>query len=69
MPRGNIVANAAKMLNVSADYLLGVIDTPKPIFDETDEQEEALLTAFRELSDERKDAAVDMINGLRTNKE
>ena len=67
MPRGNIVANAAKMLNVSSDYLLGIIDSPRPIFDEHSEEEQQLLSLFRELNDEGKNAVIAMINGLSSN--
>lgn len=66
-PRGNIVANAAKMLNVSSDYLLGIIDTPEPIFDEHNEEEKQLLSMFRELNEDGKNAVIAMINGLSSN--
>ena len=64
IPKGEIVARAAKMLGVSADYLLGLTDTPQPINNSITKQEQTMLTLFRELNEEGRDAALAMLNGL-----
>lgn len=51
-PNGDIVAGAARLLNVSADYLLGVIDIPHPLKinsaeKDFSENEIKLITAYR----------------------
>ncbi len=51
-PNGDIVAGAARLLNVSADYLLGVIDIPHPLEIENaekdfSENEIKLIAAYR----------------------
>lgn len=63
-PRGEIVAGAAKMLNVSADYLLGIIDTPKPIDYTTTEEEAEMINILRELNEEGVETALGVIRGL-----
>lgn len=55
-PNGDIVAGAAQLLNVSADYLLGLIDTPHPLKIDNDEKdfsenEIELITAYRNHSE------------------
>ena len=63
-PKGDIVAGAAKMLDVSADYLLGLIKTPVPINNPLTESEIRLLSLWRHLNDEGREAAEAMIKGL-----
>ena len=63
-PRGDIVANAAKMLDVSADYLLGLVDNPRPIDNDIRENEQDALNLFRLLNEEGQEAAIAMLNGL-----
>lgn len=63
-PRGDIVANAAKMLDVSADYLLGLVDNPRPVDNETTGKEQAALDMFRLLNEDGQEAAIAMLNGL-----
>ena len=48
-PTAEVVARMAKELQVTADYLLGVTNTPTPILLETDlsPDEAKLVTAFR----------------------
>ena len=66
MPKGEIVAGAAKMLNVSSDYLLELIDLPAPL--QSDEDASAALQAavllFRELNSDGQTAALAMLKGL-----
>lgn len=65
-PNGETVANAARVLDVSADYLLGVIEDPHPIKNEENskepfafsENEKALILAYR--------ARPDMQNAVNT---
>lgn len=68
-PRGDLVAGAAKMLDVSADYLLGLIEKPHPI--ETDDslsfQEMQLINMFRDLNNDGQQAAMSMLAGLLAN--
>ena len=52
-PSGDIVSNASKMLNVSSDYLLEMINEARPI-----------VSKYRELNTEGKIAVNSMINGL-----
>ena len=63
-PKGDIVARAAKMLDVSADYLLGLSDTPVPIGGNMTEKEAAALSMLRDLNDDGQEAAVAMLSGL-----
>lgn len=65
-PRGDVVAGAAKMLDVSADYLLGIIETPNPlkIDDSLTCEERNMLIMLRELNAEGQEAALAMISGL-----
>lgn len=63
-PKGDIVAGAARMLNVSADYLLGLIDVPLPIEHSLSGAETAFLTALRNLNSDGYTAAMAMLNGL-----
>ena len=65
-PRGDIVAGAAKMLDVSADYLLGLTDDPHPInvnLDLTKDEKEA-VSILRELNEDGIEAAMAMLIGL-----
>lgn len=65
-PKGDIIAGAAKMLDVSADYLLGLIESPDPVCkeDQLTQMERHLLQMFRELNVEGQEAALAMIFGL-----
>lgn len=67
-PQGSIVALAAKMLNVSSDYLLGITDSPLPNNIQLDDKEIELLSNYRELNNEGKFAAETVLKGL-TNQE
>lgn len=66
VPKGEIVACAAKMLNVSADYLLELTNLPTPL--QSDEDISAALQAalllFRELNSDGQTAALAMLKGL-----
>ena len=66
-PNGDIVSNAAKMLNVSSDYLLELINEPRPTVFEYDKEELKLVSKYRELNEDGKIAANSMINGLVNN--
>ncbi len=63
-PKGEIVANAARMLNVSADYLLGLVEVPRPIDNSTSPSDQIALNLFRQLNEEGQEAAIAMLNGL-----
>lgn len=66
MPNGEIVAGAAKMLDVSADYLLELTDLPAPLQSDKDVSA-ALQTALlllRELNPDGQAAALAMLKGL-----
>lgn len=65
-PRGDIVAGAAKMLDVSADYLLGLTDDPHPIELKQDltKDEKAAVSILRDLNEEGIEAAMAMLIGL-----
>ena len=66
IPKGEIVAGAAKMLNVSADYLLGLTNLPTPLQSDADISsvlQEALLL-LRELNSDGQTAALAMMKGL-----
>ncbi|MBQ7158608.1 MAG: helix-turn-helix transcriptional regulator [Treponema sp.] len=66
MPKGEIVAGAAKMLNVSADYLLELTDLPAPLQSDGDISAslQAALLLFRELNPDGQTAALAMLKGL-----
>ena len=66
-PKGEIVAGAAKMLNVSADYLLGLIDEPVPINNSLSQDEAEFLSIIRDLNEDGLEAAEAMLYGLHTN--
>ena len=63
-PRGDIVAGAAKMLNVSADYLLGLVDVPKPIENSFSENEVRVMRLLCELNANGQEAAEAVIRVL-----
>ena len=63
-PNGDIVSNASKMLNVSSDYLLELINEPRPIVFDYDREELKFVSKYRELNIEGKVAANSMISGL-----
>lgn len=65
-PKGEVVAGAARMLNVSADYLLGMIETPYPLDmkDPLSPYEGQAVNRLRELNIEGQEAAIAMISGL-----
>ena len=71
MPRGDIIARAAQMLDVSADYLLGLTDVPSSLNDSLKvlpEEKEAVLL-FHDLNPDGKKAAMAMIKGLSSQKD
>ena len=65
-PKGDTVARAARMLNVSADYLLGLIDEPHAVEvnKELTATEEQAVVLIRELNAEGTEAALAMLAGL-----
>ena len=66
MPKGEIVAGAARMLNVSADYLLELTNLPSSLQSDEDISaavQEALLL-FGELNHDGQTAALAMLKGL-----
>ena len=65
-PKGDTVARAAQMLDVSSDYLLGLIDDPHPVEvnKELSSTEEHAVALLRELNAEGADAALAMLAGL-----
>ena len=65
-PKGDFVVGAAKMLNVSADYLLGLIEAPRPISKTTPTShiERQAVRMFRNLNTEGQQAALAMLSGL-----
>ncbi len=67
MPKGEIIAGAAKMLNVSADYLLELTDLPVSIQHTNDEPPASFRKAmllFGKLNAEGQTAALAMLEGL-----
>ena len=67
IPKGEFVAGAAKMLDVSADYLLCLTDKPHPIEIKYSDKEIEILQMFDELNEEGQDAALAMLTGLLSN--
>ena len=65
-PKGDTVARAAQMLDVSSDYLLGLIDDPHPVEvnKELSSTEEHAVALLRELNAEGAEAALAMLAGL-----
>ena len=68
-PKGDIVAGAAKMLNISANYLLGLIDKPIPLYDSVKYdslscEEMEMIKIMRNLNDKGREIAVDVVKGL-----
>lgn len=67
-PKGEVVAGAARMLDISADYLLGLIDEPLPIKaqDTLYMAEKEAVTMLRSLNTEGQEAAIAMLTGLQS---
>ena len=65
-PAGSIVANAAKMLNVTSDYLLEIIDSPKHINIDIQNQEIELMADIQKLNLKTQLALHTMVQGLLT---
>lgn len=63
-PRGEVVAGAARMLDVSADYLLGLIDTPKPIDGSMSDRDVEIMKSLRELNSDGIEAAAAALSGI-----
>ena len=65
-PKGEVVAGAAKMLDVSADYLLGLTEKEHPIevSEEYSENEKHIISFFRELNEEGQRAVLAVVSGL-----
>lgn len=65
-PKGDTVARAARMLDVSADYLLGLVDDPHVVEVSKDlsSSEERVITLLRNLNNDGIDAALAMLAGL-----
>ena len=59
-----IVINAAKMLEVSTDYLLGLTDITSPVKNDLTGDEFELLSDFKELNKDGKFVAKTVIKGL-----
>lgn len=64
IPNGEIVKNVSLYFNVSADYLLELIDVPLPLDHVFSENEIEILSIFRDLNSEGQSAADAMIKGL-----
>lgn len=67
-PKGDIVAGAANLLDVSADYLLGLIEVPRPLHSPValTKEEWAVIESLRSLNEEGVSAALAMLAGLST---
>lgn len=63
-PKGETIVGIAKMLNISADYLLGLCDSPVPISKKLSNEEIELLRLFDELNDDGKVALLALVRGL-----
>ena len=65
-PKGEVVAGAAKMLDVSADYLLGLTEKEHSIevSEEYSENEKSIISFFRELNEEGQRAVLAVVSGL-----
>lgn len=64
VPSASIVVNAAKMLDVSTDYLLGLTDIPTQSNNELTEEEFEIISDIKNLNKEGQLAAKSMIQGL-----
>lgn len=63
-PNGDVVAKAAKMLNVSADYLLELINTPHPIDINFTTEQLDFLSKINELNSDGIRAVSAMLDGI-----
>ena len=68
-PRGDIIMYAAQMLDVSADYLLGLIDTPHPVQTSPDltADEQHVLEVIQKLNPAGLAASLSMLDGIERN--
>ena len=66
-PRGDIVAGAARMLDVSADYLLGLTDNPHPAEVSLSQNEDYIIKILRGMNVQGQEAVVSMAKGLLAN--
>ncbi len=66
MPRGEVIAGAAKMLDVSADFLLGLTDVPFALREskQLPAGVKEILLLLQELNEEGQVAALAMVRGL-----
>lgn len=67
-PKGDIIAGAARMLDVTADYLLGLSDSPFPLVSEgsLEKDEMELVARYRRLNARGKDALQAAMRGMET---
>lgn len=67
-PKGEIIACACKFLNVSADYLLEIIDYPRPLYNEDDNGMNETITDIldytKNLNEEGQEIVLALVKGI-----